>query len=191
MDTGAISCPGGWVSCMRHVIRSIEKISEFLGGLSGFTTLIITVTVILDIALRALLNAPIPGATEFSTLLLVALVYLGLASVQVSKSNFSVEIVVAHLPPAVRRVQEALVTLLSAAAIGLLVWYTGKEAWISTMRGEMTFGAIVFPVWPSRIIVTFGLTVLWLQLMCDALRLIFNGLPAPVGEDAEIKGVGQ
>lgn len=176
---------------MQHVVRLIEKISEILGGLSGFTTLIITVTVILDIALRALLNAPIPGATEFSTLLLVALVYLGLASVQAGKANFSVEIIVAHLPPAVRRVQEALVTLLSAAAIGLLVWFTGKEAWMSTMRGEMTFGAIVFPVWPSRIIVTFGLAILWLQLVCDALRLIFHGLPAPAGVDAEIKGVGQ
>lgn len=176
---------------MRHVFRLIEKISDVLGGLSGFTTLVITVIVILDIALRMLLNAPIPGATEFTTLLLVALVYLGLASVQAGKANFSVEIIVVHLPPAVRRVQEALVTLLSAAAIGILVWFTGKEAWMSTMRGEMTFGAIVFPVWPSRIIVTFGLAVLWLQLVCDALRLIFQGLPAPAGEDSDIKGVGQ
>lgn len=176
---------------MRHIIRSIEKISEILGGLSGFTTLIIIGIVILDVALRAALNAPIPGATEISTLLLVALVYLGLASVQASKSNFSVEIIVAHLPPAVRRVQEAVVTLLSAAAIGLLVWYTGKEAWISTQRGEMTFGAITFPVWPSRIIVTFGLAILWVQLVCDSLRLILYGLPAPIEKDAEIRGVGQ
>lgn len=176
---------------MRQVIRSVEKISGILGGLSGFTTLIITITVIMDVALRAILNAPIPGATEFSTLLLVALVYLGLASVQAGKSNFSVEIIVAHLPPRVRRAQETLVTLLSAAAVGLLVWYTGKEAWISTMRGEMTFGAITFPVWPSRIIVTFGLAILWLQLVCDVLRLIFLGLPVPAGEDAEIKGVSQ
>lgn len=176
---------------MRHVTRSVENISEILGGLSGFTTLVITITVVLDVALRAMLNAPIPGATEFSTLLLVALVYLGLASVQAKKANFSVEILVAHLPPGVRRVQEALVTLLSAAAIGLLAWYTGKEALISVQRGEMTFGAITFPVWPSRIIVTFGLTILWLQLVCDVFRLVFHGLPAPVGKDAEVRGVGQ
>src|SRR3546814_11605223 len=85
---------------MQRVIRAIEKLSGFLGVLSGLATLIITITVILDVALRAAFNAPILGATEFSTLLLLVLVYLGLASVQAGKANFSVEIMVAILPPA-------------------------------------------------------------------------------------------
>src|SRR3546814_4812260 len=82
---------------MQRVIRAIEKLSGFLGVLSGLATLIITITVILDVALRAAFNAPILGATEFSTLLLLVLVYLGLASVQAGKANFSVEIMVAIL----------------------------------------------------------------------------------------------
>lgn len=172
---------------MRQFISAIEKLSGILGGLSGFMTLIITVTVVLDIALRGIFRAPIPGATEFSTLLLVALVYLGLASVQASKANFCVEILVSHLPPAVRRVQEALVTLLSAFVIGILVWYTAQEAWTSVLKAEMTFGAIIFPVWPSRLILTFGLALLWLQLVCDVLRLVMIGLPATSGPEAEMR----
>src|SRR3546814_17393236 len=113
---------------MQRVIRAIEKLSGFLGVLSGLATLIITITVILDVALRAAFNAPILGATEFSTLLLLVLVYLGLASVQAGKANFSVEIMVAILPPDVRRIQDLLVTLLSAVVLGFLAWYKGRGA---------------------------------------------------------------
>lgn len=176
---------------MQRTIRAIERLSGFLGVLSGLATLIITLTVILDVALRATINAPILGATEFSTLLLLVLVYLGLASVQAGKSNFSVEIVVAILPPTVRRLQELLVTLLSAVVIGLLAWYTGREAWSSTLRGEMSFGAITFPVWPARIILSFGLLMLWVQLVVDALQLMFKGTATPAGGHADSKGANQ
>jgi TRAP-type C4-dicarboxylate transport system permease small subunit len=176
---------------MQRTIRAIGRLSGFLGVLSGLATLIITLTVILDVALRATINAPILGATEFSTLLLLVLVYLGLASVQASKSNFSVEIVVAVLPPAVRRVQELLVTLLSAVVIGLLAWYTGREAWSSTLRGEMSFGAITFPVWPARITLSFGLLMLWVQLVVDALQLMFKGTATPTGGNADSEGANQ
>lgn len=170
---------------MLRAIRAIERLNGFLGVLSGLATLIITITVILDVVLRATLNAPILGATEFSTLLLLVLVYLGLASVQAGKANFSVEIVVSILPPGLRRIQELLVTLVSVVVIGLLAWYTGREAWTSTLRGEMSFGAITFPVWPARIILSFGLAMLWLQLICDLFRLMSGKTVAPAGGAVE------
>lgn len=176
---------------MQRVVRTIEGVSGFLGVLSGLAILIITITVILDVTLRVVLNAPILGATEFSTLLLLALVYLGLASVQASKSNFFVEIVVAALPPAVRRIQELLVTLVAAGVIGVMVWYTAQEAWFSTLRGEMSFGAITFPVWPARIILSFGLAMLCLQLLSDALRLIFLDRTGPAGGKTQSGEAGQ
>ncbi|WP_026381656.1 TRAP transporter small permease subunit [Afifella pfennigii] len=164
---------------MQRTLRAIDRLSRFFGVLSGLAIFVITITVVLDVVFRAALNAPIPGATEFSTLLLLALVYLGLASVQATKSNFYVEILVSRLPPAARRIQEGLVTLLAAAVIGVMAWYTGQEAWISTLRGEMSFGAIAFPIWPARITLAFGLAMLWLQLVCDLLRLVLTARPQP------------
>src|SRR3546814_20873299 len=91
---------------------------------------------------------------------------------------------VAILPPAVRRIQELLVTLLSAVVIGLLAWYTGREAWSSTLRGEMSFGAFTFTVWPARIIISFGPVMTWLQLLCDVARRMFSKKAMTAGRKA-------
>lgn len=156
-------------------LHAIERFHRVLGVLSGVAILVITLTVIIDVALRALFNAPLHGATEFSTLLMIGLVYLGLASVQAGKANFRVEVVLMLLPAGGRRLLEAVTTLLAAAAVGVVAWHTGHEAWTSVMRQEMSFGAVVFPVWPARVVITFGLVMLLVQFVIDAIRLAVGG----------------
>lgn len=159
---------------MLRIIRAIEWLNVVTGVLSGLAILAITLIVTLDVAMRAFLHAPLRGATELSTLLLIGLVYLGLASVQVSRANFRVEGIVSALPPRWRRWQEFLAALIAAIAITIFAWRTGAEALRSVQQGEMSFGAIVFPVWPARITITVGLSLLALQLYCDCLRLLLN-----------------
>jgi TRAP-type C4-dicarboxylate transport system permease small subunit len=156
---------------MGTVIRAIEKLNLAMGVMTGGAILLITLIIVADVAMRSFLGAPIPGATESSTLLLIGLVYLGLASVQLSKANFRVEAVLSILPDKWSRWLEFTTTLIAMVAIGLFAWITGHEAWNSTMRGEMSYGAITFPVWPARVVITFGLILLTLQLLCDCLRL--------------------
>lgn len=156
---------------MKSAIRIIESLSDALGLLSGSLSLFITLIVVLDVALRGLFHAPVPGATEASTLLLIGIIYLGFASVQANKANFRVEILLMNLPDGARRWMEIFTTILSAVTIGVLAWFTAGEAWSSLIKNEMTFGAIAFPVWPARIAIVIGLAVLLLQLLCDIARL--------------------
>lgn len=159
---------------MQRVIATIEQVNVVMGVLSGLTTLLITLIIVADVSMRALFTAPIAGATETSTLLMIALVYLGLASVQVQKANFRVEVVLTLLPPSWRRWLDLVVTMLSAVAIGIFAWYTSGEALRSFLRNEVEYGAIDFPVWPARIIIAFGLILLMLQLVGDCARLLFG-----------------
>ncbi|MFA7428672.1 MAG: TRAP transporter small permease [Rhodospirillaceae bacterium] len=158
-----------------RLLHAIERFHHVLGVLSGLAILVITLTVIIDVALRALFNAPLHGATEFSTLLMIGLVYLGLASVQASKANFRVEVLLMLLPAGGRRFLDAVTTLLAAAAIGVLTWHTAHEAWASVLRQEMSFGAVVFPVWPARVVIAMGLLMLLLQFVIDTIRLVAGG----------------
>lgn len=158
-----------------RLLHAIERFHHVLGVLSGLAILVITLTVIIDVALRALFNAPLHGATEFSTLLMIGLVYLGLASVQASKANFRVEVLLMLLPAGGRRFLDAVTTLLAAAAIGVLTWHTAHEAWTSVLRQEMSFGAVVFPVWPARVVIAMGLVMLLLQFVIDTIRLVAGG----------------
>lgn len=170
-----------------RVLHPIERFNALLGVLSGLATLVITLTVVLDVTLRALFGTPIAGATEFSTLLLIGLVYLGLAAVQASKANFRVELLFGALPPGGQRALDIVTTLLAAAAIAVIAWHTSLEAWHSTLKQEMSFGAFVFPVWPARLTIAFGLIMLVLQLLIDALRLCLGPIERR-GADGSAQG---
>lgn len=157
-------------------IRIVERFHVALGIMSGLSILVITLIVAADVAMRALFNAPVPAATELSTLVMVGMIYLGLAAVQQSKANFRVEILVAILPRRVQWALEFLTTLIAAGTIALLAWYTGNEAWNATLQREMSFGAYVFPVWPARVVIAIGFVMLFVQLAIDLVLLCRGAL---------------
>ena len=41
-----------------------------------------------------------------------------------------------------------------------------------TICGEESYGTIAFPVWPSRLLIAFGLTMLALQLVAGLLETL-------------------
>lgn len=152
--------------------RLFERLTLHLGALSGFATLAIMVAVVLDVAGRFLFNAPIPGANEFSELLLVAMIFLGLAAAQQQRQHFAIEIAIQRLRPSIRRWVELGGWLVSLAIVGLLAWMSGKQAWTAMLRGEASYGVIPFPIWPARVVLAFGLGLLALQIALDILRLL-------------------
>lgn len=152
-------------------LRAIERLHIAFGVLSGMSILVITMTIVADVILRLVANQPVRGATEFSTLMMIVIVYIGLASVQASKSNFRMEIVIDKLPKQLQRVLNLVTTLIAMFVIGIMAWYTAQEAFYSLERREMSFAAISFPVYPARLIIALGLFLLTAQLLVDAIRL--------------------
>lgn len=153
-------------------VRLFERLTLQLGTLSGFATLAIMVAVTLDVCGRFFFNAPIPGANEFSELLLVAMIFLGLAAAQQQRQHFAIEIAIQHLPPSIKRWFVLGGWLVSLAIVGLLAWLSAKQAWASMLRDEASYGMIAFPIWPARIVLAFGLALLALQFAIDIARML-------------------
>jgi TRAP-type C4-dicarboxylate transport system permease small subunit len=112
---------------------------------------------------------------ELSELLLVSLVFFGLAAAQQQKQHFSVELLTQHLPERVQRGLELIACLLCLAIIVLIAWPSSKQAIVSYERGEAGFGIVPFPIWPARTILAAGLWLLALQFVIDAIRLLTSG----------------
>jgi TRAP-type C4-dicarboxylate transport system permease small subunit len=155
---------------MLHLIESVEWLLLRLGVVSGFATLLITLLVVVDVAGRSALSAPLHSATEISELLLVVLVFLGLAGAQQSRQNFAIDVFSRHLPEGLQHLLEMLGFVFSLALVALLAWLSTKQAMSSYDRGEAGFGIIPFPIWPARSILALGLWLLALQFACDILR---------------------
>ena len=157
---------------MRALAAWITAVNRVLATWAGLLTAVITVIVCLDVASRGVLNRSIQGASELAVLLLVALVFLGFAGAESKGENFSVTILVQALSPATRRVLKMVTSVISLAAVGVLGWMSWSRAIASTKAGEESYGTIAFPVWPSRLLIAFGLTMLALQLVAGLLETL-------------------
>ncbi|MEM1316089.1 MAG: TRAP transporter small permease [Pseudomonadota bacterium] len=159
---------------MTRLASWIERLHLALGSLSGVATIAMIALVLPDVILRKFFSATIPGASEANILLLVIMVYLGLAGAQARGAHFRVTLLTDRLPEGVVRGLEALMLLLALGGFGLLAWMTTENAAASFARGEASFGVIAFPLWPGRMAVALGLWLLCLQFVVDLLRLALN-----------------
>lgn len=155
---------------MRSLGRATDWFIAELGALSGLGTLAIMVVVVIDVAGRALFTAPLPGGNEFCELVLIAMIFLGLAAAQRKRQHFEIEMVLLHLPPTARRWIDVFRWLVSAAVVGLLAWFSARQAWASLLNAEASYGTIPFPLWPARSVLAFGMALLALQYAIDVMQ---------------------
>jgi TRAP-type C4-dicarboxylate transport system permease small subunit len=160
--------PGGPLAA---VLSAYSRFSVALGSLSGISTMILMLIIVPDVIGRKFFNAPIPGASETGVLLLICKIFLGLPGAEASGSNFRVTILREILGPRWRRLFDLCTTLIAACVFGLIAKMSIDAAIRSTVRGEISFGVIAFPLWPGKIVLAAGLVLLTIQLMVDALRL--------------------
>ncbi len=159
-------------------MRLLSGFIRWMGTLGGFGTLAVMIVVIVDVGGRALFDQPLPGGNEFAELLLVALIFLGLAAAQQRRQHYRVEVLTNHLSPGLRRVLSAIGLLASLLVVGLLAWLSLRHAWQATLKGEASYGIISFPIWPARLVVAIGLALLAMQLLIDFCRTLFSAQPA-------------
>jgi TRAP-type C4-dicarboxylate transport system permease small subunit len=149
----------------------LDRACVALGSLSGVLILVMILLVSVDVVIRKLFAETVPGASEINTLLLVALVYLGLAGAQARGAHFSVTLLRDRLPAGGRRATDMATTAVSLAFTGVLTVFTYGKAMQSFASGEASFGVVAFPIWPSRAAIALGFALLSLQLLVQLLRL--------------------
>jgi TRAP-type C4-dicarboxylate transport system permease small subunit len=173
---------------MLRPIETVEWLIQRLGVASGFATLLITVVISIDVAGRAVFSAPLHSSTEVSELLLVAMVFLGLAAAQQNRQNYAIDVFSRHLPTTVQWTLEVIGYLFCVGVVGLLAWLSTRQAISAYERGEAGFGIISFPIWPGRFVLAFGLWLLVLQFIFDTIRLVTGQPPAAPAGDEGVEG---
>jgi len=156
--------------------RWLLHLNLWCGLLSGVALLMMMVMGAADVIgtnldMVGLQSRPIPAAFEFMATMMVVTVFLATALGQARRNHIRVEVLVNMLPPAGQRILAALRHLLSAVMWGLIAWYGWKSGLHSVSVGEYAPGLINFPVWPARVVLGFGATVMTVQCVFDLLAV--------------------
>lgn len=116
-------------------------------------------------------SRPIPGTTEAIATLMVVVVFMGLPLAQQRRAHIALDIS-QHAPPWLRRPLASLQHVLHAVFYGAMAGFGWQQALQSTRVGEFAAGAIAFPVWPARMVLAAGASLMALQCAADVAALL-------------------
>ena len=175
-----------------RVSRASSSISQGLARLTGLLIILLMIGVVADSLLRGVFGIAVWGILEFSTLMLLALIYLGLPSTQAERVNFRVSVFTDMLPSRWNFLLAGVLLLLQLGVLGVLCWFTWRSAIFSYSREEVSMGMVEIPLWPHRGLVSLGLSALWLQSLMSGIDLIIQKQhPYATDVIAEVEGAIQ
>jgi len=170
----------------RTANRSLRATEQALTHGAAFIALGMMLLTVTEISMRKLAGYSIEGVFEGVELMLVAIVYLGLAHVQHLGRNVRVELLLTRVPFKVRQALEAFTMLLALAFFSVAIWMTGKEAWASWLIKETTFLPAALPIYVARGVITIGFFFLWLRLLIQIGERIYTLIGKSGGKSASI-----
>lgn len=157
---------------MDRIIRAINGISRVCAEVSGWLIVPMMLSIFLDAVLRSMFGIALAGIIELNSLLLVTLIYMGLAGAQSSGAHFRVTLISNRMHPTIRSLVSLFGYLFVLFALVSLLLFTANAAWFSFQRNEVGYGLIDFPIWPSRVLIAIGFFVLLVQYLADGVLLL-------------------
>lgn len=143
-----------------------------------------------DVTARQLTGSSIPGVVEYSEVLMVGLIFLGLAYAQRTGAHIGVDLITERMPVRVAHLVRSVGLVIAIVVVAVMGWETLEVALRSFESREFRFGLVQVPIWPARLLIPIGLGALLLELAVSlydevvALRRstpITRALPAEAG----------
>jgi TRAP-type C4-dicarboxylate transport system permease small subunit len=158
------------------IVGVLMKVNVACGVLSGIALLVMMVVGALDVVgtnldLVGIRSYPIPAAFEFMATLMVVSVFLAMSLGQARRTHIRVEVLVDRLPVPLRKTADFVRHGLSMAFFLTIAYFGSLSAYHSFTVGEFAPGIINFPVWPARLFLAFGASLISLQCAIDLISL--------------------
>jgi TRAP-type C4-dicarboxylate transport system permease small subunit len=156
----------------------LDRINETGAVLSGIALLLMMAMGALDVFLGKVFNTPVPGTFEATETLMVISAFLAIAYNQQVRGHIKVELFTSRLSPRLQIKFEAFNYLLSAIFFFLLTWQGWRFGIASLKIREYESGLIAFPVYPAKLLLALGVTMMTLQCLRD-LFMAFKNIIKP------------
>jgi TRAP-type transport system small permease protein len=115
--------------------KVLDRLCSVLAAAALFAIMLLT---LFDVSGRKLIDTSVPGSLELTELLMVLVIFAGLPLVSLLGEHVVFDSLDALLPKPLRRLQQALVNLLCAAALGGIAWLVWVKAGQMAEYGDVT-----------------------------------------------------
>lgn len=155
---------------IKFCLRIIDRISEWSGKSVSFLVIAIMGITVWEVVLRYVFNAPTIWAFDAAYLIFGAYGVLGGAYTLYLKGHVNVDILYGRLPLRARAIVDVVTSTFFFFFCGLLLWKGGVMAWDSLKIMEHASSAWSPPVYPIKLTIPIGASLLLLQGMAKFIR---------------------
>lgn len=144
--------------------------------LAGVALLAMAVIGTLDV-IGGAFGRPLVGTYEITEALMVVAIFMALSSAQQRNAHIRVEILVQKLARPAQIMLGLFGLACSIVFFALIAYYGWTAALRSILTGEFRQGQISFPVWPSRLALALGATIMAVQCIVEFYGHVRNLRP--------------
>lgn len=145
------------------VIFTLNRWATFLAGVALFLMAIVGTADVVGSAM----GVPLVGSYEIIETLMVITIFMAVAAAQQNNAHIRVELVTRLFSPRIQILFFVFGLVCSLVLFGLIAYF----GWLATFRsfstGEFRQGQLAFPVWPSRMALSLGATLMLIQCLND------------------------
>jgi TRAP-type C4-dicarboxylate transport system permease small subunit len=169
----------------------LRRVLDMVNGVMAMACVACLVVMVLltmaDVTRRTFAGKSIEGVNELGEVMMVVIVFLGVAYAEQRRAHVSMTLVVRRMKPQVAAAVEAAGLLLVVLIVAWMLWVTTDRALVSFAANEYRFGLVRIPIWPARAVIVLGLAAYLLQLvlrLVDDVRGAARGRPVPTADAA-------
>ena len=148
------------------ILGKIERVALYISALFILVMMVLTT---IDTFLRDVLDRPISGVYELSSMMMVGVLYLGLSYVQSKRNHIRMDLLSSKLSPNNQLVLQLLADVIFLVLAVIITWQMGQkflDAWTS---GDFYYGVIRFPLWPAKLSICLGTSLVSFRLISDII----------------------
>jgi TRAP-type mannitol/chloroaromatic compound transport system permease small subunit len=155
---------------MRRVLEVIDLVTSRVGEWASLLFLPVTLIAMFEVVMRYAFNRPTTWAWDVNVQLFSLIVVLGAGHTLQQKGHVIMDIVVSRLSERRRLLVNVVVYAVFVLAMLIVVWQVGVFAWRSISLGERASTLFAPPVYPLKVAIFVGVTVLCAQAVSVLLR---------------------
>ena len=152
--------------------RAIQQTSRATAVVAASLIFALLLVFLADIILRSLLNQPIPGVFEYTEVVLVVVVFLGVPYAMQTGAHVAIDSVANRLPGRWAPVAEAVGL---AAPLLVVIWMALASIGVaidSIVSNEVQFGVVKAQIWPARVAIALGSWLLAAEMAVTIQRVL-------------------
>ncbi len=175
---------------LNKFLSAIDNLNDFAGKCCSWLVLVIIGLYFWEVVLRSIFNSPTTWAHESSTYFFAVFFALGGAYALRHGMMVNVDILVNRLSPRTRAILVVATSLITFVYLWALIGEGGRLAIVSVMRAEHSqtvWGPIVYPL---KITVVVGASLVALQALAIFIRNLRTAITGKV-QDVTIASAGE